>query len=835
MPTGFFLFDRRFVEWRNEHFKQQRLRKISIGFLLLACGFALCLVGTAWGEISDFLAGLDTDGMDSCPLNDTVTTALGDSSKCSSVTEEKRISEDVDRSGHRATIVSLFFITVLFFCLLGLVHTQRGSSFVTDRYVAITIAMAFFVSTIGHLSNVTGMPSKAFGCFVFGSDSFSIKVFAALIIPMPTHIALMFQVFDNVALVATFYMFLHEWNAKELLRSGKVSNMDGVSTSESLTPENWELFAIATAMFIMAGMFFVWSAWLRDTQDHQLFCEHVKRVEAEENRKSFISYILHEIRNPLSGCGLILSECTSRLQLPDMPPAIDDLRQRDDTVQSWLDTFLYLFSTVESQLESINYVSNDCLALEKLEAGCFDFEFTAFNVLQWLHELYENVKLSFVLQGLRLKLSIPAPLLFDWYAPQEPEVRNDEHEGDKSAVYLPLVSRVRGVADHNRLAQVLSNFLSNAKKFSPKGSTVSLKVALLRPVSSKSRSVEGNLVRISVEDQGVGITKEDQAKLFKPYSQIRSGELQKGGGTGLGLSLSKAFVEAHHGSVGVESQGQNKGSEFFLELMLPYPTDEQLEASKSATLSPEIGKRILRCVTELPNGSSLPSGIFSPQQNRRRGSQSTLSPTTMKQRTSSPPSPSSQNLQAATPSGHKRALSPGGRSSMIPDSLFEGYSALCLLVDDNYVCTLATEYILQRMQLSFEMAESGEDALAKIKEGKRYRLILIDYQMPHMDGVETTKEITRELRRSGADSSSTVIVGLTGASEEYAAAFREAGARECLRKPIKAAVLQKLAVNYIHPRWCDGQPCSETCTGDRTMEGQLRAGTMKEDRTSRGH
>uniref|UniRef100_A0A0G4G564 histidine kinase n=1 Tax=Chromera velia CCMP2878 TaxID=1169474 RepID=A0A0G4G564_9ALVE len=165
--------------------------------------------------------------------------------------------------------------------------------------------------------------------------------------------------------------------------------------------------------------------------------------------------------------------------------------------------------------------------------------------------------------------------------------------------------------------QAVGNFLSNARKFSPPKGKITFRLEVLEVASSNlKKSVsrgttphaaqmpecflpssgpeeegegEGAVVgegwevtqrddgspqwirlRLSVVDEGRGVAPEDQDKLFRPYSQIRAGEQQKGGGTGLGLCISKVFVEAHcGGKIGFHSEGASLGSEFFLEFEGP--------------------------------------------------------------------------------------------------------------------------------------------------------------------------------------------------------------------------------------------------------------------------
>lgn len=113
---------------------------------------------------------------------------------------------------------------------------------------------------------------------------------------------------------------------------------------------------------------------------------------------------------------------------------------------------------------------------------------------------------------------------------------------------LPLIH-----GDGPRLEQVLMNLMTNAIKFTPQGGSISIKV----------REQDSGLV-IAVKDNGIGIAKEDQARLFKPYSRIRS-DRQRQPGLGLGLALSKQVVELHGGRIWVDSDsGSGSTFSFFL-------------------------------------------------------------------------------------------------------------------------------------------------------------------------------------------------------------------------------------------------------------------------------
>ncbi|MBT4543628.1 MAG: response regulator, partial [Alphaproteobacteria bacterium] len=115
------------------------------------------------------------------------------------------------------------------------------------------------------------------------------------------------------------------------------------------------------------------------------------------------------------------------------------------------------------------------------------------------------------------------------------------------------------------LMQVMSNLLSNAAKFSPPGSEVNISI-----------DINGPLIRISIEDDGPGISEEFHDKIFQRFSQGDSSDSRRKGGTGLGLSISQAIIEKHGGKIGLESK-PGKGSMFFF--YLPLKGEQKVDLS----------------------------------------------------------------------------------------------------------------------------------------------------------------------------------------------------------------------------------------------------------------
>jgi CheY-like chemotaxis protein len=141
-------------------------------------------------------------------------------------------------------------------------------------------------------------------------------------------------------------------------------------------------------------------------------------------------------------------------------------------------------------------------------------------------------------------------------------------------------------ADQFRLEHVFANLLSNAIKFSDPHSAIEVR-------ASYNTRMAG-YVTFSVKDEGVGMSAEDQKQLFQPFKQIRPGELQKGRGSGLGLSICKMIVTLHEGSIGCESKKRevvgdvkSGGSEFFFNIKHDVEKVEEVLAAKCSPPSNE--------------------------------------------------------------------------------------------------------------------------------------------------------------------------------------------------------------------------------------------------------
>ncbi|MFZ6027471.1 MAG: GAF domain-containing protein [Chloroflexota bacterium] len=264
-----------------------------------------------------------------------------------------------------------------------------------------------------------------------------------------------------------------------------------------------------------------------------------KLREVDKLKSQFLANMSHELRTPLNS---IIG--FSRVILKGIDGPITDLQQQD-------------LSAINSAGQHLLNLINDILDISKIEAGKMELG------------LEEHINLNDLLNSamsyaVGLTKDKPIKLIKD-YASELPEVR----------------------ADPTKLRQVIINFLSNASKFTEEGS-ITLRAKEQRGPGGRPE------IKVSVIDTGVGISPEDQVRLFQPFTQVDGSLTRKVGGTGLGLSISKRLIEMHDGRVELESS-IGIGSTFSVVLPLPYVewVDESAPQGNRVVLSIDDDRQVI--------------------------------------------------------------------------------------------------------------------------------------------------------------------------------------------------------------------------------------------------
>ncbi len=238
--------------------------------------------------------------------------------------------------------------------------------------------------------------------------------------------------------------------------------------------------------------------------------------ELDRVKSQFLANMSHELRTPLNSViGF------SRVILKGIDGPINETQEQDIT------------AIYNSGMHLLNMI-NEILDLSKIEAGKMELQFDDVNISDVINSAISTAAGLVKDKPIELIQKVPAT--------------------------LPTVQ-----ADEIRLSQVLINLISNAVKFTEKGS-ITVEASLQKNAQNKSE------ILVTVTDTGIGIAKEDQNKLFQRFSQVDDSPTRKTGGTGLGLSICRSFIEMHGGKIGLLHSEVGKGSVFFFTIPAPEST-----------------------------------------------------------------------------------------------------------------------------------------------------------------------------------------------------------------------------------------------------------------------
>ncbi len=290
----------------------------------------------------------------------------------------------------------------------------------------------------------------------------------------------------------------------------------GVTVGEDLYLSNWRKsvqfilgMAFGGTLLVTMGVIFL----VREFRNREEGYETMRRLKrhaeaANEAKSNFLATMSHEIRTPLNGV-LGITEILQTTKL-------------DSTQRKYLDM------VVDSGKQLLRVI-DDILDFSKVEAGRMELEKVAFNPRSMLTDIAAIYQVNAQRKGLVLRCEA-----------------GEEMDG---AV----------IGDPSRIRQILSNFISNAIKFTEQGEVC------VRATRTDEAEGQHCTLRFSVTDTGIGIDEKARKSLFTPFMQADTSITRRFGGTGLGLAISKKIAELMDGSVGVENAAP-RGSIFWLEL-----------------------------------------------------------------------------------------------------------------------------------------------------------------------------------------------------------------------------------------------------------------------------
>ena len=529
-----------------------------------------------------------------------------------------------------------------------------------------------------------------------------------------------------------------------------------------------------------------------DWKMNQALSEAVRAAETANKAKStFLSNMSHDIRTPMNAIIGFTTLAVSN---------IDDKKRVQDYLGKILSSSNHLLSLI-----------NDILDMSRIESGKIHLEETEVSLSEVLHDL--KTIISGQIHAKQLELYMDAM-----------DVTNED-------VYC----------DKTRLNQVLLNLLSNAVKFTPAGGTVSVRIRQCHGTQKGSE-----LYEIRVKDNGIGMSQEFVQKIFSPFERERTSTVSRTQGTGLGMTITKNIVDMMGGTIEVQTE-QDKGTEFIVRLPFRTQPEHQrtekiaeLEGLKALVVDDDfntcdsvtkmlvrVGMRsewtlsgreaVLRARQSMELGDAfhayiidwrLPdmNGIEVTRQIRSLGDDTPIIILTAYDWSDIEAEAKAAGVTAfcAKPlfmSDIRETLMTAiGQSqsepedSVLPAAGSDFRGRCILLVEDNELNREIAVEILNEYGFLVDTAKNGAEAVEKVKNSEpgNYDLVLMDVQMPVMNGYEATKQI-RALDNP-ALAGITILAMTANAFDEDRKKALECGMDGFLSKPI---VIEEL-ISTLH-------------------------------------
>ncbi|MDR0707373.1 MAG: response regulator [Treponema sp.] len=534
------------------------------------------------------------------------------------------------------------------------------------------------------------------------------------------------------------------------------------------------------------------AAILKNDTTLNLMKSREEAISASRAKTDFLSRMSHEIRTPMNaiiGMTTIAKKTTDTKRLQ------------------------YCLGRIDMASKQLLGLINDILDMSKIEANKLEIVAKEFDFEKMIQNTITVMRIKF--EEKRQKLIV-----------------------DFDSLFTRAV-----VGDELRFSQVLLNLLSNANKFTPEDGTIIIRI-IHTPIGDTQVKLH-----VEVADNGIGISPEQQAKLFHSFEQADNSITRKFGGTGLGLALCKRILQLMNGDIWIESE-VGKGTTFIFELTLPYgnnslqeivlkpfgikalviddsqdaleyfahilstfsiPCDTALSGAKGVELAKKSYENgdvynIAFVDWQLPNenGADVLHDIRCIDKNIALVLMSVadwpdieknISPAiTIDHFLPKPALPSTVYNTIVNLSNHTGIAAQKTPLNVDFTGKFEGKRLL--VAEDIEINQEILGSILEETKVSLDFANNGIKAVDKFKEkGEQYDLILMDMQMPELDGIGAT----RRIRSLGTDVAAKIpIIAMTAnAFNEDISACLAAGMNGHLAKPIDIAELMATLARYL--------------------------------------
>lgn len=567
------------------------------------------------------------------------------------------------------------------------------------------------------------------------------------------------------------YLLLHDsLNNKAIIIKDDVEHIFAVSAHEF----NFEGEVLKTAVFT--------DITEDEERSYELEIAKNRALEATKSKSEFLANMSHEIRTPMNGI-IGMSHLLSQTPL-------------EKTQKNYL-------NKIDLSAKSLLGIINDILDFSKIEAGKLSLEKIDFDLFKVIEQVVNINEFKAHDKGLELVVDYDIEL-------------GKEFSGDSL-----------------RISQILTNLISNSIKFTSEGE---IKIVV--------KNLENDRVKFEIIDTGIGLSEEQQTKLFKEFSQADGSTTRKYGGTGLGLAISKKLVELMNGKIWVESE-YGKGSKFIFEITLENLKGEKIPLTvfknnralivDDTESWQEILKYLLHSFglqTEVVSSGEEAIKLLEhkrfniifidwnmPQMNGIEVVKILQEKYHLKSEFILTSAYEQQNIiNSAKEVGINyfvpKPINPSILNDTLSDILLgtdklrenidkdDTFTTLkrdittlktskILLVEDNETNQEIIVGLLENSGIVIDIANDGLEAIEKCHNNGNYELILMDLQMPNMDGYEATKIIREENKEIP-------IIALTAnAMKEDIEKTRAVGMNRHLNKPIDVEKLYETLLEFI--------------------------------------